>query len=271
MINFSLIEFGSTCSQLMNELLQVTLHIHDTGHPNEPADEAKTTSLAKWLGLWKESAGKLEAQVMQNAISRLSRKLTREPTYHDLEYGLRSIQDALKDSMQWHLVYRYPTAKANVFTTWRADWNDVLANYPDTQDDIRAGVDLWAMHYPTASVFHMMRVLETGLQKIAAELLVSFAAQNWQTVIDQIEAVIRQQQRTLPKGDARNTRLRFLSELAKELVYFKDGWRNYVSHNKGTYDDAQARLVMDHVRHFMMTLARESHRAQASNSATPQI
>jgi hypothetical protein len=100
-----------------------------------------------------------------------------------------------------------------------------------------------------------MRVLEHGLRALAKDVGKSFDVQNWQNIIDQIESEIRNIGKSLPSGMAKNERLQFLSEAAKEFAYFKDGWRNYVSHNRGTYDEHQARSVMEHVRSFMTTLS----------------
>ena len=66
---------------------------------------------------------------------------------------------------------------------------------------------------------------------------------------------ITAERKTLPKGAQRNARLQFLSEAAKEFFYFKDGWRNYVSHNRAAYDEHQAHGVLEHVRAFMNHLA----------------
>jgi hypothetical protein len=73
----------------------------------------------------------------------------------------------------------------------------------------------------------------------------------------------------LPKGESRNRRLQFLSEAAKEFQYFKDGWRNYVSHGRGEYDDHLAQSVMQHVRQFMTILSRELYETVEEGSDQP--
>jgi hypothetical protein len=100
-----------------------------------------------------------------------------------------------------------------------------------------------------------MRVLGHGLRALAADVGKGFDVQNWQNVIDQIESEIRSLGKTLPAGLAKSERLQFLSEAAKELSYFKDGWRNHVSHNRAIYDEHQARNVLEHVRSFMTVLS----------------
>jgi hypothetical protein len=78
---------------------------------------------------------------------------------------------------------------------------------------------------------------------------------NWHNIIEEIESNIK----NLAKGPKTppNTveRLKFLSEAAKEFTYFKDGWRNHVSHNRMSYDASQAYSAISHVSAFMQHLS----------------
>jgi hypothetical protein len=132
---------------------------------------------------------------------------------------------------------------------------DVLSAFPSTDREIFSAVDCFALGHNTASVFHCMRILERGLGALAIELGLSFDIQQWNTIIEKIEAKIAELRKTLPRGIEKNERLQFLSEAAKEFFYFKDGWRNYVSHNRGDYDEHQSRSVLEHVKTFMSRLA----------------
>jgi predicted outer membrane protein len=100
-----------------------------------------------------------------------------------------------------------------------------------------------------------MRVLEHGLRALAKDVGRNFDVQNWQNIIDEIESEIRHLSKSLPRGIQKNERIQFLSEAAKEFMYFKDGWRNHVSHGRGDYDEHQARSIMEHVRSFMTVLS----------------
>jgi hypothetical protein len=256
LINGNIFQLGTLCSQLMNEMLQVLIHVRDTSNPAEPVGKEKAASLSRWLGMWRDTARTFEWPAVESAIDRLEARLKRGARYSDLSYNLRVINDAVHDGLKGQLIFRYPTESASVLMRWTSDWARVIERFPGASDDIRSGTDLWALGHYTASVFHMMRVLENGLGELASELDVSYTTQNWQNVIEQIEAAIRKNQATLPKGEARNARLQVLSEAAKEFIYFKDGWRNFVSHNKGTYAESQARSVLEHVRQFMIGLAK---------------
>jgi hypothetical protein len=82
----------------------------------------------------------------------------------------------------------------------------------------------------------------------------TFDLETWGQVIGQIEKKINrieQESRT----EERSERQRFYSEAAAQFRYFKDAWRNHVSHNRAKYDEREARRVWEHVRDFMEHLA----------------
>lgn len=219
------------------------------------ADEAR----ARLIG-WIDKIGhnvveEYDLSAAQDRVKRFSRLIAKSNvTNREVHYQIKALREAIDDGLRGQLIYRYPKEKAEILLSWRRDWKAVVAGFPITEADIKAGVDIWAMGHHTASVFHMMRVLEYGLGALAPNVGRVFDIQNWQNIINEIESAIRQENKTLPRGADKNERLRFLSEAAKEFSYFKDGWRNYVSHNKCTYDDYQARSVMEHTRQFMTIL-----------------
>jgi hypothetical protein len=55
--------------------------------------------------------------------------------------------------------------------------------------------------------------------------------------------------------EQKDTKLEFLSRAATQIGYFKDGWRNYVSHNKKPYDVNEAKSAYEHVGAFMRVLS----------------
>ena len=76
------------------------------------------------------------------------------------------------------------------------------------------------------------------------------AHENWKNVIDQIEAKIRAME-ALHKSAEKIARLKELSLLASQFRYFKDAWRNHVSHSHENYDERDANNVWHHVKTFM--------------------
>lgn len=256
MVNFHLASLCRLFAQLMLEVVTLGTAIERAPELGRVTiDEVEKKRIGGWLKVAGHAADEGEWKAVHDRIEIFGRKLDRGITHQDLLSELRVLKETIDKGLNWQLIYRYPAAKSQILSNWQNDWAPVLKNFPSANQDIIAGVDLWALGYSTASIFHFMRVLEHGLRSLAADVGKTFDIQNWQNIIDQIESEIRSLGKTLPAGLAKSDRLRFLSEAAKEFAYFKDGWRNYVSHNRADYDEHQARSVLEHVKSFMTVLS----------------
>lgn len=135
---------------------------------------------------------------------------------------------------------------------------EVANRFVNANSDIAAAGRCLALDEWTAAVFHLMRVLEIGLRAVAAKIEVpmnsSVDLENWKNIIDQIEKRIRDFEQ-MPKSQSKSETLQFYSQSAANFRYFKDAWRNHVSHSRATYDERAAMNVWNHVRQFMTDLA----------------
>jgi len=147
--------------------------------------------------------------------------------------------------------------------------NTVTAAFPLARFDIDEAGKCIATDRDTAAVFHLMRVLENALNLLSARLGVSFENRNWQNVIQDIEAKIREIDKAGPSGDKEKWRanLHFYSEAATNFRYFKDAWRNYSMHVHDTYSHESAKMIYSHVRSFMTYLA-EGLNAESQQGAS---
>ncbi|MDX5365286.1 MAG: hypothetical protein LPK88_02555 [Alphaproteobacteria bacterium] len=245
---------------LLNLVFQLSLYdlmsLRRDDHEDRQIDESTHRQVEGWLRMAAEFAENLEMDGARDRISIFKRNLSKGMTWGDLSIESRVLREALECGLRGQFIYRYSNEQRAFLERWQADWKEVIEQFPDTKNDVFSAVDCCALGHGTASVFHSMRVLEYGLSALASHLDIEVGVQNWQVVIDQIESKIRAQAKTLPRGIEKSERLQFLSEAAKELYYFKDGWRNYVSHNRATYDAHQARSVIEHVRSFMTHLSK---------------
>lgn len=218
--------------------------------------QAAKEQISGWLRMAAAVASDFQIKAAHDRIKIFQRALEGEITWRTVGVECRVLREAIDNGLKGQLIYRYYDEHAAVLMRWQEDWKLVLNKFPSAEKDILASVDCWALGHGTASVFHSMRVLEYGIAALARDIGREVGTHNWQNIIDQIEAEIRNLGRTLPSGLGKSERLQFLSEAAKEIVYFKDGWRNYVSHNRASYDVHQARSVLEHIRSFMTTLSR---------------
>jgi len=135
---------------------------------------------------------------------------------------------------------------------------EVSEKFKLAQEDIKESGNCYAVGLYTACVFHVMRVLEHGLRALVKNVGLKFYRQSWGTIIKKIKDKIDLEIISLsgqPKDIARTERLQFLSQIAQEFTYFKDGWRNYVMHGEDKYDGPKALSILNHVKTFMAHLA----------------
>ncbi|QBR71440.1 hypothetical protein CU048_09270 [Beijerinckiaceae bacterium] len=152
-------------------------------------------------------------------------------------------------------VYLTPE-EAHYFRETQPFGKETIGAFHSSEVDIGEASKCFAIGRNTACVFHCMRILETGLRVMAADVGIAFDVQNWQNVIDQIESEVKKIGKTLPSGATKSQRLQQLSEAAVQFTYFKDAWRNHVSHNRSRYDANQALSIFNHTKEFMGALAK---------------
>ena len=165
--------------------------------------------------------------------------------------------DTVKAEIRKKLFLFVPTHLAKYYESDGLLSERARAAFPSSTVEIRNAGSCLAAGLDTACVFHCMRAVEHGLRTLATEVGVTFDVQQWQNVIDQIEAAIRKLGSSLPAGTAKTERLQFLSEASAGFSHFKDGWRNHVMHTRASYDEAQATVVIENVRTFLDVLSKK--------------
>jgi hypothetical protein len=255
MVNLQIAALYSLSSQLMLEQIVRSGEDFSVSFPDGLISEQERTKMLGWMQVATAVADEFEMKAVHDRIKIIRKKLEKPIAQRNVAIELRVLRETINSSLTWQLIYRYSQEKNEVLTRWQNDWASVLKTFPSARDDVLAAVDLWSLGHSTACVFHLMRVLEHGLRALARDVGRTFDIQQWQNIIDEIKSEIEKLGKSLPRGTEKNQRLQFLSEAAKEFTYFKDGWRNYVSHGRGVYNDHQARSVMEHVRAFMTTLS----------------
>jgi hypothetical protein len=128
----------------------------------------------------------------------------------------------------------------------------------EVEEDAYAACRCLALNEWTASVFHLMRVLEIGLHELRTRLQLPPKPRNeWHHLITDIENEIGRLKGLDHKDKARlsDDVLTFYSDAAANFRHFKDAWRNHVNHSRAHYGEAKARSVFTHVQSFINDLA----------------
>jgi hypothetical protein len=125
--------------------------------------------------------------------------------------------------------------------------NDVEDKLPAIIEDIANAGRCLGFGCDTAAMFHLMRVMEAGVQKFGDKLgVVLTDEKTWQTILDQINPKI--------KALGKDPLAKRYSSIATHLYHVKLAWRNETMHPKATYTEDEAKVVFAAVRSFMIDL-----------------
>jgi hypothetical protein len=131
--------------------------------------------------------------------------------------------------------------------------------------EIKAAGNCLAADLHTAAVFHLMRVAEHGLHALANDIGAwnnkphPIAFSEWHKVIEAIVAKLREllldKTANVGRGTQKELDSEYYNGLIDSLNYFKDAYRNPVSHLRGNYNQHGALDVYLKVHDFMQRLA----------------
>jgi hypothetical protein len=130
-------------------------------------------------------------------------------------------------------------------------FSPVIADIASAGDCLMAGLN-------TAAVFHLMRVAEFGLRRIAKDLNVKLPKKKpieYATWAEALRAIDVKLKTLSGKSAVKEKKRQFYSGLALAIDAFQHLWRNPVSHFRGQYDEQQAQSAYIHVGAFTQKLA----------------
>lgn len=198
--------------------------------------------------------------VIKSQIELIERAIKEEIDGMMLAAHLHILENSIATELTSSYFLRIPEGRRFFFDQRKPLFGQEVADiFQSASYDISAAGRCFALDEWTACVFHLMRVLEIGLRDMAKNVGLDESAmelENWKVVIDQIEKKIKELEST-PKSTIKSEKLRFYSEAASGFRYFKDAWRNHVSHARTHYDEREALVIYNNVLAFMQTLAKQ--------------
>jgi hypothetical protein len=261
----------SEIAKLLNGLADATEYATkrcEAGNRDIPVPQTGLADLvAPVISITREHAKRMQLQFTLDRVAdkdgSFPRALLQPITFLELLHQLRSLRDAIEsDFKRRHFIFIAPD-KAEKFKELSPKWRTVWKRIPSCEKDSKEAVYSFCLDRFTASVFHSMRVSEHGLRNVAKKVGVRLTDKNkpqpiedatWTKVLDGIRAEIATA-RVMAQGPRKNKKLQFYSEAAETCSYFRDIWRNNVSHTRSNYTEAEALRVLNRVQEFMHLLA----------------
>jgi hypothetical protein len=243
--------FYSTSMVLQRISVALKVMIDKQGLKKEtPVSEKYRKNLLPQIETLRDEIAILGTSLTFKSISRLGADLERDSiTYERLLNHLDEIDSRLQDELSSATVIVIDEKLKDLcFPTGPLFGEEVELKFPQMSEDIAEAGKCLAFVRPTASVFHLMRVMEIAVQKFGDKLGVKLVNDlNWQVILDQINKAIRALDHRLPETKK-------LAEAASHLYNVKVAWRNEVMHPKQTYTPEEADEIFKNVRSFIQRL-----------------
>lgn len=231
-----------------------------------PIDEETIDKSLQWLALIQKDCELLGMPVSAETASDIQSvvALATKMGYQSLQQRLDSLRDLIRKEMKTKVFFHVTPERLRFWPSEKTPYifgEQVGQSFPSANFDIsEAGICL-ALARATASVFHLMRVLELGLAALGNVFGISLAHTNWAPAIEQIESRIRDMHKDpvfklLPDCKEQQE---FYAQAASHFGILKDAWRNYTNHARGKHTEEEATAIFDNVRGFMQKLATRLH------------
>lgn len=190
----------------------------------------------------------LEVSVM-TANALLTTLKTPGIRFGELAPRAHELRSNIGREMQLHLFFHIPTGQAKFYDQKELFGSVVSTKFPTIQFDMVEASNCYALGRGTACVFHLMRIMEVGVQQFGTKLGVALAVEkNWQNILDEVNKAIR----SLPQKDPATIAM---SQASANLYAVKLAWRNEVMHPNDTYTLEEAENLISQVKLFMKQLA----------------
>jgi HEPN domain-containing protein len=170
-----------------------------------------------------------------------------------LQMQLEELYDDVAGELGQNGFMMIPTDKLQYYNDKPQFGEKVAAKFSKAITDIQEAGKCYATGRYTATVFHLMRVMEYATQYLGRRLSISLVNEkNWQNIVDEVDKAIK----NLPTKDPRQKALRNrFAEASAHLRMVKNAWRNDVMHPKETYTEQEAERVLRNVNDFMVHIA----------------
>jgi hypothetical protein len=231
----------------------------------EPVDESLSLRVVppdlrdQWMNIRRKALSQKTKHWLPNSTAGIDRvgKLLDDPDaklgdfYRLIAEAFRRIEDEMSNLTYVELDARL----AHYFHKPSADWHRVISTFPQLRNEIRQASRCLAFERNTACVFHLMRVMEVGLEALRRRAKVRRRRATWDAIIMDIDKKLNPKPGT-KKPPRLRRHMRVMADAVMRLRAVKDAWRNPTMHEiQHVYDSHQAEQVYISVRSFMRKMA----------------
>jgi hypothetical protein len=208
------------------------------------------TAYSPLLEVVRQCCSKIGLKMSPLCIDDFFAKMRHGMTADQMRQNLAELNNSIRWEMQTCFFFYMPWEQVKFYDQKELFGAEVIARFPSIQFDMVEAGNCCAMGRGTACVFHLMRVMEIGVQEFGKKLDVQLAVGDtpWQKILDQVNKAIK----ALPQ---KATGAVEMGQAAANLYAVKLVWRNEVMHPNDKYTLEEAKDLIGQVKLFMGQLA----------------
>ena len=186
-------------------------------------------------------------------INRATQLLSRpDPPRDEFQNLCSEALGRLRDELNGVHLMSFTTKESLLYEEWWDGWEDTVAKFGSALWDIEEASKCLACGRATATVFHLMRVMEHGLKATSNELGIPYAP-SWESHLDQIKRKIEVKWKNKTPEEKKDEP--FFRDVLATLQIVKISWRNPTMHIVNHYTIEQAQEIFNAVKAFMRHLS----------------
>ena len=245
--------YASPFLEIMTVLGQLDVLCENAG--TVVAQDSHRKIIRKRCDIIRERCNEVNLTLSSLSIARIDTILDRnKSTFAEITPALKDLNNRLVDEMKMVLLMRIPPEKAKLFEAPDKFWGEqVLKAFSPIAFDAEEACKCFAASRNTACVFHLMRVMETGLRALGSTLNIQNANPGWESILDKCDKELSRPIKD--RSPAWNKHSSFCDEATANLRAVKNAWRNPTMHIGKKYLDDEAENILFAVRGFMAHLA----------------
>jgi len=203
----------------------------------------------KLLKTVKKQCESIDLKISALCIGEFFKKVKGSVSSKQLLQLLSETENSIRREMSIVSFYYMPSKQFEHYQKPELFGAKVNAKFPSIQFDMIEAGNCFAMGRGTACVFHLMRIMEVGVQEFGKKLGVPLVNEkNWQNILDPLNKAIK----SLPHKGPGTVEM---SEASANLYAVKLAWRNEVMHPNDKYTLEEAKNLIGQVKLFMGQLA----------------
>jgi hypothetical protein len=173
-------------------------------------------------------------------------------SFEDLATELREFLRSVEHELRSDLFLYISQGHVKHYVEPIEGWGSVIAKWGNTSSDIEEAEKCFALNRYTASVFHLMRLMEMAVQKFGDKLGVDLVGpvgpKVWQVILDGVNKAVKE------KALEKDLLAKSYAAASAHLYNVKVAWRNEVMHPKATYTEEEAESILYNVKTFVCDL-----------------